>query len=650
MPWVRFHGVKDYFGMAKLLSLFPHIRCTANFSPVLLSQILDYTEGSAIDIYFSLSKKHPNELTAMERDFILNNFFMVNYENMLRPYPRYYELYSKVRNATLFSEQDIIDLQVWTNLVWFHPTIVEDDFILAALKKKDRNFTIDERDIVLHKQIDIMKQLIGMWKALQDRGQVELTISPFYHPILPLIPAEDRDEQVKMACDIYCRLFGKLPNGMWPSEGSVSKDIIDVVSKNGIKWIATDEEILERSIGVKFNRNRGTIIDKPELLYKAYRANGINSDVSIVFRDRELSNLIGFSYKYSHPRDAAYDLISRIRAIKDTVSDKPYIISIILDGENPWEHYSGNGVEFLSTLYGLLGDEKDIETVRISDYIDSNPPIDRIDNLYAGSWINSSFDVWAGHEEDKKAWELVNAARAAFRTEAHKSNDNRYTHALESLYAAEGSDWFWWFGDDFSSALDIEFDALFRQHIVNVYRLAGLQIPENLYKPIKVVRRKIIFTKPWALLSVKIDGRRSDYFEWIAAGHYNLRQEFSTMSNSMGSFISDVYFGFDENNFLLRLDIEKSDDSLHRLNVAKITVCFCKPKNAMIELNKFDNVSIDDIVEASYAFSNLGFVENDEVEFYLEVEESGITERFPSNYALSFKVPSKDYDKINWQV
>lgn len=629
MPWVRLHGIKDYYGMAKLLEEFPNIKCTANFSPALLTQLKNYVEGKAFDTGFLLARSDTAKMTEQEGQFILENSFLVNFKNMIEPSPRYTELYKKRQRQGKFTTQELRDLLVWNNLAWFHPLIAEASQQLEELRRKDRNFSEEDKEWLLKYQLEILSQIIPLWRSLLSRNQVEITFSPFYHPILPLLNAEDCNTQVAKAKEFYSSVFGGALRGMWPSEGSVSKEIIPVLETNGIRWIATDEEILGASLGVDIGANRNML----------YKPHCLSENVAIIFRDKELSNLIGFSYKNMSPKSAAKDLISRIEQI--ALRSKSPLVSIILDGENAWEYYENNGIDFLRQLYALLNDSDIVETVSISEYLERNPPDTKIQNLYAGSWINHDFHIWNGHAEDKKGWELVGKAR----NELIASDlEKKQTLAWESLYAAEGSDWFWWFGEDFSSALDMEFDMIFRKHLMNVYAFMGKPIPDELYKPIKKIRSKVGFTEPTNMLNVQVDGKVTDYFEWLGAGHYSPRGEFVAMASGEEGPVTDIYFGFDRSNFFIRIDF--ADDAKVRMKDAIVKIHFAPDK--VIELNKLDNYAVEDIMEASLSLADIGLKPEEEVEFFIEITQAGIIRRMPFGFPLKFIFAIKRYDELNW--
>src|SRR5262249_47860756 len=271
MPWVRLHGVKDYYGMALHLLEYPEMACTINLVPSLLVQLQAYTDHDATDQFLEVSRRPADGLTEEDNLFLLDHFFMANVDQMIRPYPRYFELYQRRgmgRNTAQealrrFNERDLRDLQVWFNLTWIHPLAFERDPDLRDLRAKGRHFTEAEKKLVLAKHLDILRQVLPLHRELATTGQVELTTTPFYHPILPLLLdkklareampqvklpryaggyPEDAAVHVRRAVEQHARIFGSPPRGMWPAEGSVCQTMLPLLARHGIRWLATDEE------------------------------------------------------------------------------------------------------------------------------------------------------------------------------------------------------------------------------------------------------------------------------------------------------------------------------------------------------------------------------------------------------------------------
>ncbi|MBI3866272.1 MAG: alpha-amylase/alpha-mannosidase [Planctomycetia bacterium] len=704
MPWVRLHGTKDYYGMALHLKEVPEFRCTINIVPSLLTQILRYTDQKGSDRHLDVSRVPADGLSEVDAMYILDQFFMASVDNMIRPHPRYHELYLKrgfgrdtaEKALPRFSERDLRDLQIWNNLTWMHPLAFEKDLELRELRNKGRHWTESDKQRLLDKQLAILREIIPLHRELADSGQIELTTTPFYHPILPLLwdkrcarqampecelpkflesYAADAKLQIERGVALHKKLFGSPPVGMWPSEGSVSQDIIPAIAQAGIEWIATDEEILARSTNGWISRDAQGHMRHPEMLYRPWRVEEQGSQLQIVFRDHGLSDLIGFHYQRSDPVRAAQDLLGRTeaigRAVEPNNAGKPALVSVILDGENCWEYYPDGGVEFLRTLYRSAARHPSIRPTRIRDHVRDHPASDRIGRLFAGSWISHNFAIWIGHHEDNTAWDLLHQTRQFLVQAQGKGNVPAETiaRAWEEMYIAEGSDWFWWFGDDHSSAQDDLFDQLFRKHLQNVYQILGTQPPSPLNRPITRMVRRTIHSEPRGFLDVKVDGRRT-YFEWINAGHYISGSERGTMTLVTEGVIREVFFGFNLEQLMLRVDTgHTAQEDLARMQ--EVRVQFVEPAGYEIRISEpgrpglkarlFRNreevagaqvkVAVGQILEMTVPFADLGLAPEDPIHLYVEaLAEGQSVDRAPREGALEMRAPNPDYEKIMWQA
>ncbi|MEK6621232.1 MAG: glycoside hydrolase family 57 protein [Planctomycetota bacterium] len=706
MPWVRLHAIKDYIGMALLLEEFPKIRQTFNYVGCLLEQIIDYGENHAVDLFWRLTKLSPYDLTESDKLWILDNFFSANRQYMIEPYPRYKELLQK-RNFRRkrpkdvlkdFSDSDFQDLQVWANLTWYHPLVVRQDTALIELFKKGEGFTNEDKEYVLSRQIEVIRQVIPLHKRLQYMKQIEVTTSPYYHPILPLLcnqesaqvvlprlllprkrmlAGEDAKIHVERAVHAYERHFGQKPRGMWPSEGAVSDNVIPIVAGAGINWLASDEEILDCSLDSKIRRNEYGDVVTPEILYKPYRVCVGDHSVNMVFRDHNLSDLIGFQYSKYSVDAAVSNFMSRLDSLKKYDNNgRPLLVTIILDGENAWEYYPNSGVDFLRKLYETISNCHDVECVRIGDYIDAHPPEHTLHHISPGSWIGHNLATWIGHEEKNMAWELLENTRSFLVKHTEVAmlpvGNKNVADAWDEVYIAEGSDWFWWFGDDHFTAYKNEFDSLFRIHLKNVYKLLNVDYPKVLDVPVaaKADRRKP-YTLPTGFMEIKLDGVVSNYFEWLSAGVYTVDKDMDAMHRTSGQPIKEMYFGFDVNNLCIRLGFDKEAFSQYRKN-GECVITFVQPtemqiltsnfsdkplrfkiKNSNRGLSEkyFDSISLDKILELSCAFADLGLLPDVEAEFFVElVRDEEIIQRVPLRTVFCFSVPSKDFEGIMWQV
>src|SRR3989338_3310469 len=575
MPWVRLHAAKDYVDMVERLDAFPNIRQTVNVVPSLLDQLDAYLPpANGSDTFLELSRKAAGELSSDEQRFLLRWFFMANLERMIQPVPRYHDLLAKrglhVQEErwpsihARFRTQDYLDLQVWFKLAWSDPWIRRRDPELGRLEAKGQQFTEAEKHLVLDRQLALIARVVPAYRAAAGRGQVEITTSPYYHPILPLLcdtrsastglpgavlpepgfrHPEDARWQLQAALRRHQEAFGVRARGIWPPEGSVSEEAVSLACEAGVQWLATDEEILWRTL--KTGRT-------PALLYRPHRLDRPSGRAAIVFRDRELSDLIGFVYSRWEPKAAAADFLRRLEAIRSQLrgASRPPLVSIILDGENAWEGYADDGHPFLMELYAALSRDERFRCVTISEYLDRHP-LDAepsLPELFSGSWINGNFATWVGHPEKNAAWSRLADARAAL------EGTDRNAPAWRSLGAAEGSDWMWWFGDTHFSAQADEFDRLFRAHLANAYRAAGLEVPETLSRPIRTSAVPAFFA-PTGLIQPTIDGRETSYYEWLYAGRVDLARQYGAIQRGMQS-LRVLHHGFDRAHQYVRLDFD----------------------------------------------------------------------------------------------
>ena len=703
MPWVRLHGTKDYYGMALHLKEVPEFHCSINLVPSLLLQIEQFVGGRR-DRHLEISHLPADALSGADVTYLLDNFFMANVDSMIRPYARYQELYLKrgfgvdsTENAIRrFNEKDLRDLQVWSNLTWMHDLAFERDSELDAFRKKGRHWTEEDKIWLLGKQKEILAQIIPLHKELAESGQVELTTTPFYHPILPLLwnkqcahqampgcalpeyldsYAEDAKLHLKRAVEYHEKLFGNKPTGMWPSEGSVSHDIIPAIADVGVKWIATDEEILAESTGGWVGRDGQGHIRNPELLFRPWKVEKDGKEVQMVFRDHAMSDLIGFHYQRSDPDSAAHDLLNRVEGIGRAVEGKrggaPAIVPIILDGENCWEYYPDGGVKFLRSLYQNAVRRPNLKPVTVGEHIAKYPATDRINHLHAGSWISHNFAIWIGHQEDNNGWDRLHETREYLKQRQAANNiaPEKLARAWEELYIAEGSDWFWWYGDDHSSAQDALFDQLFRKHLINVYAILEDSPPSNLHVPISRGVKRVTHTHPTGFLPVKVDGRRT-YFEWISAGKYVSGNERGTMTIVTEGLFSEVLFGFNEHHLFLRIDTPKDAiDDLTQLD--QIRVLFFEPAGYEVRITGLAarqpraklyiddehaarskvEVAVGPIFELGIRLSDLGVKTPDPVHFAIEaIARKSSLDRAPREGSIELRCPSEDFELVMWQA
>jgi len=519
MPWVRLHGIKDYYPMAALIENFESIKATFNMVPSLVEQINDYAKNDAHDIFMDLTSIKASSLTFKDRVEILNNFFKVNFKRFIGTNPRYTELFLQKGAKSLsgnalkkmvssFSDKDFLDLQVLFNLSWFHSISLDDDINLKDLVDKKEGYTEQDKEYVLLKQKEIMSQILPLYKRLQDRGRIEITTTPYYHPILPLLcntsiartsspgmplpkkfsHPEDARWQIEEAIKYHTEIFGQPPRGMWPSEGSVSDEALDIMISKGIDWVATDEDILFKSLSLYDKKYKGVPEFDRRIIYRPYSFKRDSRRIAMIFRDKNLSDLISFNYNSWKPADAAWDIIGHFKRVSENLrrdTDR-CLLTIVMDGENAWEYYEDNGRQFFETLYANLDQQDDVGSTTVSDFLDVEPPKRSLSNIFPASWINHNFEIWIGQEQDNLSWDYLGKVRkdlVQFTKELHKNpnvDGSKIREAWREFYIAEGSDWNWWYGGKAHTGSDNPFDKLYRIHLKNIYKLLKKPIPDFL--------------------------------------------------------------------------------------------------------------------------------------------------------------------------
>lgn len=686
LPWTRLHGLKDYLDMAEAALEHPGLRLTFNLVPSLVEQLEAYASGKATDRHLELTRRRADDLSEPEACFLLQEFFMANWENMVRPRPRYWELLEKRGRyfhpkelpsvLRRFSRNDLLDLQVWFNLSWTDPTHLERDRELGDLVRKGRDFTEEDKCLMLERQAAILSSAVPAYLRTAESGAAELSTTPYYHPILPLLcdsevarqcmpqavlPAryaypQDAARQVRMALDFMERRFGKRPRGLWPSEGSVSGEVVSLLGGEGVEWLATDEGILERSLGRPLRSNLEAT--EPGALYRPYRLE--TGGPAIFFRDRVLSDLIGFSYAAWKPDEAAADLICRLEEKADALGRdaEKHLVPVILDGENAWESYREDGRAFIDSLYRRLTGSRKLRTCAFADFLDGGGACGKLKRLHPGSWINSDFGIWIGRSEDNAAWELLGAVRLAFEERSPSLEDEARRQAEDEIFAAEGSDWCWWYGGDFDSEHLTEFDRLFRSHIAKAYRLMGLAVPETVLKPIATLRSsERLVNEPINLISPVVDGRSTDFYEWAGAGKIDTAVKGGTMHRSQ-SLIKALYYGFDRERLYLRLDPAAELESV-KYPELKIEIDLVKPGAKKITI-PISRTGADEkgiawacgrIIEVSVPFHVLGASIGEILVFQVTLRNNSLElERHPGIEAITMKIPSEKYLLDNWQA
>src|SRR5271165_6151428 len=589
LPWTRLHATKDYYGMIKLFEEFPSFHATVNMVPSLCMQLEEYASGKFNEPWFNLVFKNAEQLTKEDKIEILARAFQVNLERLLTKWPRFLELHEWSRAAggaqalITFTARDWRDLQLLSQLAWMDEGWFTKDPVVCRLANRGKDYSEKDKEALKAKIIELIGLVNPTHREAAKRGQVELSTTPFYHPILPLLcdsdiarvanpgtplprrafrHPEDAREQLRRARDYHEKMFGAKPLGLWPSEGSVSDQTLAIAAEEGFQWFGTDEGVLGRTLNVGFFRDANGIPANADKMYQPWRVQIGQAGITGLFRDHHLSDLVGFVYSRMDSKAAAADLHGKLRHLGASVSTaQPLTVSLFLDGENAWEYYPGNGREFLREFYRRISDDQDIRALTASETITAAGNVPTTGGIFPASWINANFDVWIGHQEDVAAWELLWDAREAYGNRVDAATKGRpdaptkegLAEAQESLLVAEGSDWCWWYGPEHSTANDAEFDALYRKHLTGIYLALGKVGPEELGKPIKRQPERAYQLAPSTFLNVKVDGVDSSYFEWLGAGVYSPEHRGGAM-HGRTYYLRELRYGFEEQRFVMRVD------------------------------------------------------------------------------------------------
>src|SRR5882724_5171385 len=589
LPWTRLHALKDYWGMVEVLREFPNFHATFNVVPSLGMQLEEYASCSFKEPWFSLAFKNADELTREDKAEIIARAFQVNHERLMSRWPRFVELFEWSRPAggaqalVSFTPRDWRDLQLLSQLAWMEESWFQTDDVVSRLATKGKDYTETDKSALRKVQLEFLGLVLPVYRDAAKRGQIEISTTPFYHPILPLIcdsdiarvanpgtplprrayrRPEDAREQLQLARQYHERVFSTKPAGLWPSEGSVSDQTLAIAAEEGFRWFGTDEGVLGRTLNVGFFRDGNGIPANADRLYKPWQVQVAPNAITGLFRDHHLSDLVGFVYSRMEAKAAAADLHNRMRHLGETVqSNQPLTICLFLDGENAWEYYPGNGRAFLHEFYGRIQADQDFRALTAGEAIAAAGEIPTTAGIFPASWINANFDVWIGHAEDVSAWELLWDAREAYARalESHKKQmsdaptETALRTAHESLLAAEGSDWCWWFGPEHSTVNDAEFDALYRRHVTGIYRAVGKIAPDELAKPIKRQPERALHLPPSEYLRVDVNGRDTSYFEWLGAGLYSPERRSGAM-HGRTFYLRELRYGFEPQRLCIRLD------------------------------------------------------------------------------------------------
>ncbi len=692
MPWVRLHAVKGYFDMIHAANAVPEMRCAFNFTPVLVQQILGLRDRTVADRWLEWSLKPAQELSLQERVWLLEHFFKANWDNLIKPLPRYWELLSKrgtdfpkARRESIagsFSVQEMRDLQTLFNLAWcgyaarkFHPEIEE-------LRQQGRGYTEEEKLSVLEIHHKILGRLLDDYREAEAAGRIETTTTPFYHPIMPLVydtdfavrcmhgrvlpnrfsAPEDVQAQLALALRQHEQVFGKRPKGLWPSEGAIAPELVPLMAEAGIEYFFTDEGNLFK--GLERDTDwKDKSVDHLEL-FQGWRVEHGEASVNALFRERPLSDFIGFNAARNSPEAAAAHLIHHLAHIAEVADREDAVITLVLDGENAWECFPDGGEKFLNLFYSQLCEHPVLRPVLPGHYFEEHLPKVITTRLHTGSWIGSDFDIWVGDPEENQGWELVRETRAFLAENEFTVGDQDREAAWRSIYAAEGSDWFWWYGPDFSTDCDLLFDELFRSHLKNVYRCLDRQPPASLDVPVCKTGEALSLTPPSSLITPDINGRVSSYFEYYGAGSFDPAQQGSAMFQS-DRLLRMLWFGNDEEHLYFRLDFRKPFAGEIRFNFSlprdvSLTVRMAPgldESEARLRVLGGDEVPVPvqsclgDVLEFGCQLSVLGFLLGEQVGMFLQIIRDGIeVERHPERGVVSYPTLDPERPTENWWI
>ncbi len=563
-PWVRVHATKDYYDMAAMVEDYGgDLNITFNLTPVLLLQLEDIVNG-ARDAYWVKTEIPAGELTDADKMFIMERFFDIN-PKIIDRFPRYRELRDLRDAGTEFQEADWRDLQVLWNLGWTDPRFLA-EAPLDSLVAKGNGFDEEDKAVVLAKHLEIVGDVIAIHKRLWDEGLIEVTTTPLAHPILPLIgdtdqalagdpsaimPANrfrevtDAVDQVAMGLDEAERILGRRPSGMWPGEGSVSQLVTPIWASQGVTWVATGEHVLGETLGTgSFTRDSNGTVEEADVLYHPYAAQHARvPELPMFFRDVELADRIGFEYSGSSAGAAADDFMGRLANIRDRMDELDYdglrVVTVVVDGENAWENYDNDGIDFLDALYTNLVEADWVTTVTPSQLIEAFPDaFEPLPDVFPASWFQPNFATWIGEQQEAKAWDYLYEVRDDLRKARDDVDEATWNAAYRTMLFAEGSDWFWWYGSDQESGDDGYFDTAYRELLGQVYDTLGMVRPSFIRVPIIPSPAQEPDRTPTDLVTIPIGS--FDEGAWAVGGLYDGNHP--------------LHWAFDAENLYVRID------------------------------------------------------------------------------------------------
>ncbi len=691
MPWVRLHALQNYYDMARLVDEAPAgMTVTFNLTPVLLSQLEQVARTGPRDRLHQLCRRPVRSLDPSERAFLVEHLFSTNEDRKIRPVPGYARLLRRAgrhrgapdQAARALDDGELLDLQVFFHLAWSGRTLRENTVVAELVAKRDGGFTEQERDQLLDLQRSFLPLVVPLYRRLWNEGRIEVSTTPLHHPILPLLCdiqsaregnprstlgnldfrfPSDAAEQIRRGRELAREQLGSLPAGMWPSEGSLSEPVLEILETEGVSWVASDQHVLQRSLAHCGHGTAGPAHLRPWRLERC-------AGPAMFFRDNELSDRIGFTYARWAAKDAVVDLLDRARGLlrSDPRPDRA-CLPVILDGENAWEFYEDHGTPFLAGLYASLTSAPDLEAVTMSEALEKTP-VQRLPALRAGSWIGANLDTWVGHPEKNRAWEVLGRARRALEvaTRRNGDDDTALLAARDHLLKAEASDWFWWLGDDHPTPYKSAFERLFRVHVRAAWEAMGAAVPAELgHSLLQAGTPTVRVTQPRTLISPHIDGYDRRYYDWVGAGTYDARRQAAAIEVGKARF-ARLDFGFDAQNFFLRLvPLEQGDRRLQGPELRLLLqaghagterVLASRPDGQLEERTGRDEAPAScgrwagaHVIELSARLEALGLHPDEPVSFALEVfSTDGRVDRLPLDGTVDTSVPGPDFRARHW--
>lgn len=527
LPWTYLHAIKDYTDMAYHLERHPKVRAVVNFVPILLDQIEDYCDQFATGqlrdpLLRLLGHESLDDLSEDQRRLVFDACFRSNHTKMISPYPTYkrlFELYNRLQGdgeaaLSYLSGQYLSDLLTWYHLVWCGESVRREYALVPHLMSKAEGFTLEDRKQLRDLIGELVSGVIPRYRKLAEAGQIEISATPHFHPLAPLmidfacareampdVPLPNSPhypkgrlrvkEHIRLARQSHRTRFGSEPQGMWPAEGAISTETLEVMDAEGCRWAASGEGVLTNSL----RKAQYDLPPRGQYLYRPYCLSENKDGLHCFFRDDHLSDLIGFEYSRWHGRDAAAHFITQVNGIAQQAPDgETPVVSVILDGENAWEYYPYNGFYFLDDLYSALEANTQIRTTTYSSYLldqakqehSKHKHVRELHSIVAGSWVYGNFSTWIGSADKNRAWDLLCTAKQSFDLviASDRLSPTEKAAAESQLRSCESSDWFWWFGDYNPSNSVASFDRLFRHNLTELYHLLKLPPPMNLFEPI----------------------------------------------------------------------------------------------------------------------------------------------------------------------